>query len=127
MSTLEFALLALACFQPLIIGTIAFYGVGRVMDLGGVDQRLSSIRSRISGFRFYECATYSRLTGMLAYGSQVFSILIAYLIYDVDLLFFFAEAMFLADYGVTEFCVLSTFMALFVLGVSFDKRSTQFA
>ena len=49
------------------------------------------VRQRLRSTRFFECAAYSRLVGWLRYGTQGLALCAVFLIYDLDLIFFFAE------------------------------------
>ena len=125
MFSFEFLILCISCFQPLVLGILVFIGIGNITTKIFLN-KAGSIRSKLSSFRFYECATYSRLTSMVVYGSQFFSIFLAFLIYDVDLIFILAEVIFFADYSIDDLLVLSVFILLFICGVMYDKYTTGF-
>jgi NADH:ubiquinone oxidoreductase subunit 3 (subunit A) len=49
-----------------------------------------------------------------------FSIVIAFIIYDVDFVFFFSEVFMLANYGFIAYWVLSCFLLLMFVGLWYD-------
>jgi NADH:ubiquinone oxidoreductase subunit 3 (subunit A) len=53
--------------------------------------RSLGIRQRQKSTRFFECAAYSRLSGWVRYGTQSLALCAVFLLYDVDLVFFFTE------------------------------------
>jgi len=107
----------LACFQPLVIGLIVMLGVGRFTPMGAHSAFTGGVRNNTTAFRFFECATYSRLGSQLHYNVQVFSICLAFLLYDVDLFFFLAEAVHLDSNSLYEVALLGVFILLFIFGV----------
>lgn len=52
-----------------------------------------STRLRLRGVRFFECASYPRRQEGLRYQSQVTPLMAVFLIYDLDLIFFFADVL----------------------------------
>ena len=77
----------------------------------------SGVRNQTSAFRFFECAAYSRLGSRLHYNIQTFSICLAFLLYDIDLFFFFAEATHLDTNGALDLCIMAVFLLLFMAGL----------
>ena len=67
MAISELLLLILSCAQPAIIGLLAFVGLGRQVSSKDLAQSLSSMHQKLGVYRFYECATYSRLNGLAKY------------------------------------------------------------
>jgi NADH:ubiquinone oxidoreductase subunit 3 (subunit A) len=51
------------------------------------------VRQRLRNVRFFECAAVPRLVGTLRYNIQGLAFCGLFLIYDVDLVFFFAEGL----------------------------------
>jgi len=126
MFSFEFLIIFISCFQPLLIGILVFVGVGRIFNKT-VFNKLGSIRSKLSSFRFYECATYSRLSSMVVYGSQFFTIFLAFLVYDVDLIFILPSTILSSDYSIDDLVLLLIFILLFIAGMSYDKKNTNFS
>lgn len=120
MSSVEFVLGYVACFQPLVIGLAAFIGLGRFAPAGATSAHISTTRNSLSAYRFFECATYSRLGSRLNYNVQTFSICMAFLLYDLDLFFFLPEASHLESNGPLELFAIAVFLAFFVVGLWFD-------
>lgn len=117
MGLTELALIALSCSQPIIIGLLAFMGLGRQVSSSDLAQSLSSMHQKLGNYRFYECATYSRLGSLVRYQISFFSVLIAYVVYDVDLVFFVSEAIMLSSYGIVGYCLLAFFILCMVIGL----------
>jgi NADH:ubiquinone oxidoreductase subunit 3 (subunit A) len=120
MGSLEFVLSLVACFQPLVIGALVVVGLGRLSPPLGAGGRAGGLRGSTSAFRFFECASYSRLSSRLHYNMQTFSICLAFLLYDIDLFFFFAESTHLDSNSIYELCLLAIFLGLFMFGLWFD-------
>ncbi len=91
MFTSDLCLLVLVYAQPPILGILLIFALwARLTDTAWLSQQLG-IRRRLRSTRFFECAAYSRLIGWLRYGTQGLALCAVFLIYDVDLIFFFAE------------------------------------
>ena len=87
MSLFELSM-SIVCFsQPIIIGLVAFIGTMNCLQSSAMFSVNLANRARLGTFRFYECATFSRSTALFRYGIAFTSILCAYLVYDIDLLF----------------------------------------
>lgn len=120
MSSMEFVLGYVACFQPLVIGLAAFVGLGRLVPSSATSAHTGTSRNHLSAYRFFECATYSRLGGRLSYNMQTFSVCMAFLLYDLDLFFFLPEAAHLESNGPLELAVIGVYLAFFAAGLWFD-------
>ena len=55
--------------------------------------RILSIRLRLQGVQFFECAAAPRLTGEVRYSTPVLLLIAVFLLYDLDLVFFLAEVL----------------------------------
>lgn len=83
--------------QPPFIGLLLFGLTRQSLSNQSLFSHLRAARKRFKGVRFFECAAYPRLLGRLRYDLQALSLAVVFLIYDVDLLFFFSEV-YAADY-----------------------------
>jgi NADH:ubiquinone oxidoreductase subunit 3 (subunit A) len=77
--------------QPPIFGFIFF-----ALSRSGVAAKfffsfLRATRVRYKSVKFFECAVYSRLVNSIQYDIFVLSFCILFILYDVDLIFFFTE------------------------------------
>jgi NADH:ubiquinone oxidoreductase subunit 3 (subunit A) len=93
MHTQDFALMFLLTAQPLFLFCLLFLLTHRSLNQSSLFSRLFAIRQRTRSVRFFECAAHSRLVSQLRYSIQVLSLLVLFIIYDVDLLFFLSEAL----------------------------------
>ncbi len=92
MADLEFFIAVCMLAQPPFFGFI-FFSVTR----SGVASRfffsyLKTTRKRFKSVKFFECAVYSRLLNSIQYDIYVLSFCVLFILYDVDLIFFVAEA-----------------------------------
>lgn len=84
--------LMLFCFlQPPFVGMLLFSLTRQGLLNRTYLASLRSIRKKAKGARYFECAVYPRLLGQLRYDLQVLSFVLIFILYDVDLLFFFSE------------------------------------
>ena len=66
---------------------------GDAPNHSGTQMRIKKTgRIKKKSVRFFECAVYARLIGHLRYDIQILAFCALFIIYDVDLVFFLAEA-----------------------------------
>jgi NADH:ubiquinone oxidoreductase subunit 3 (subunit A) len=123
----EFLFLAASCLQPLVVGFAAFAGLGRQATSADLAQSLATVDQKLGAFRFYECASYSRLGSLLRYNISFFSILVAFIIYDVDFIFLFSELLMLSGYGAACWFVLAFFVLCLVVGLWYDYSAVGYS
>jgi NADH:ubiquinone oxidoreductase subunit 3 (subunit A) len=123
----EFLILATSCLQPLVIGLVAFSGLGRQIASADLAQSLATVNQKLGAFRFYECASYSRLGSLLRYNVSFFSILIAFIIYDIDFIFLVSEVLMLSGYGAACWFAFSFFILCLVVGLWYDYSSVGYS
>jgi NADH:ubiquinone oxidoreductase subunit 3 (subunit A) len=123
----EFLILSASCLQPLVIGVVAFFGLGRQIASADLAQSLATVNQKLGAFRFYECAGYSRLGSLLRYNISFFSILIAFIIYDIDFIFLVSEVLMLSGYGAACWFALSFFILCLVVGLWYDYSSVGYS
>ncbi len=126
MSAIEVILVVASAAQPLCVGAVAYLGFIRTLSRSSLSSTISSRRDRLSSFRFYECATYSRLTSSFVYPLSFTSVLCAYVVYDVDLALFLCEVLLLADAGSMECFVCCVLLALTAAGLCYDYKVTGY-
>jgi len=126
MLSFDFVVASVACTQPLIIGLLAFIGFGRVTAWTTVYQSLTGLRSSITNFRVYECATATRLNNLVSFNFAFFSVIVTFLIYDVDLVFFASELILISGSGPLELIVLTLLLFLLVFGLVLELRVNNF-
>lgn len=122
MSILEVTLLVISVTQPLCVGALAYVGLSRSLARSGLGSVVSARRERLAAFRFYECATYSRLSSAFVYPISFTLVLCAYVIYDVDLALFLSEVLLLSDAGLAEVSIFGMLVVFTAAGLLFDYR-----
>lgn len=81
---------------------------------------LRAARRRFKNVRFFECGAYARLIGSLRYDVQALSFVVVFVLYDVDLFFFFSEVLMNEWWGPQQLILAGTYLALFVAGLWYD-------
>lgn len=80
-------LLTLVCLiQPLLIGILIVLGIKGQKNFSYF-KLYSAIRESSQPSRLYECSTYSRLSSKFTYQVWTLSLMMAFLIYDIEVLF----------------------------------------
>jgi len=122
MSLLEIVSFVVSASQPLCVGAVAYLGLVRSVSRSSILNTLGSRRDRLASFRFYECATYSRLTSAFVYPISFVAVLCAYIVYDVDLSLFLCELLLLGDAGFLEYFTLIVLVFFTVAGLVYDYK-----
>ncbi len=78
------------------------------------------VRQRLRSTRFFECAAYSRLVGWLRYGTQGLALCAVFLIYDLDLIFFFAEMSTYDHWTWGQLALCVVYFLFFACGLVYD-------
>lgn len=126
MFNIDLLIIILASVQPLIIGLIVTLSINNLFYNSKFYKYYNNIRSKTTTTKLYECSTYSRLNNNFTYSIQTASMCLAYLIYDVDVIFFFSESTHLSNYNINEFWVLIILILFFILGIFFDYNKLTF-
>jgi len=109
------------------VGVLANVGLIRSLSRAGIGSVLAVRRDRVSAVRFYECATYSRLSNTFTYPISFLAVLCAYIIYDLDLTLIVADILLLGDCGWSECLVLGLIILLTVFGLTVDYRLSGYS
>ena len=120
MLTAEFVWAAAAFILPPLFGFAVF-----ALSRAGLSGRhlltlLRATRMRHKSVKFFECATYSRLLNSVQYDVFVLSFCVLFILYDVDLIFFFTEATCLDLWAWGEVGFLAGNFILLALGLWYD-------
>ena len=91
MLTSDLLIVLLVYAQPPLLGLLLAMVIRPALVDAAWFSRYMGARQRFRSTRFFECASYARLTGWLRYGTQSLALCAVFLIYDIDLVFFFAE------------------------------------
>lgn len=117
---LELIVFVVSLTEPLIIGALMFISLGRIMSSESVSSLVASVRSSSSPYKFYECASYTRLTSLVALNTPFLVIMLAYVIYDVDVVLLISEVSLCASFGLRELIVLALYFYFFIVGLYLD-------
>ena len=119
MASLDLVMFLLGGLQPAVVGSVLFLTLRKAITPNG-----SALRSHKAAEapQAYECATVARLPNLLAYGVFFLSLLVAYLVYDVDLVFFFIAPTLAPVFAAVDLVTMGFFLLCFVVGVFFDVR-----
>jgi hypothetical protein len=106
MLTLDFLVFFVMVAQPMCLGSLLF-AIARQRLLSGLGWGARNLgpRLRLRGTRFFECAAYPRLQGVVRYQTQALALCGVFLIYDLDLLFFFPELARLGVWSTWQVCL----------------------
>lgn len=124
---LEFLLLIVVSFEPALIGLLVFIGLGREVGINNILKLIYSSRASSTPYRFYECASYSRLAPVVVYSLPFILVLLAYLIYDVDFILLVSESSLASTFGLYETGVLICYIYFFGLGLLIDYVVSGYA
>jgi len=123
MFSLDFFILFVSFSQPLIVGLLAYIGLGRYVSKSSLSV-WSDKSIKTSQVRVYECSTFTRLSPVTKYAIPMSNLLCAFIVYDVDLILFVSEVVSLLTYSVAELIILFFFIFCFFCGLVIDYRKT---
>ena len=103
MFNFDTTIIILASVQPLLIGLLVTLSFNNLFFNSKFYKYYNNIRNKTTTTKLYECSTYSRLNNKYTYGVQTISMCLAYIIYDVDVIFFFSESTQFLEYSFSEF------------------------
>lgn len=123
MSYFDLIIVIIACFQPIIIGFVVTIGISQVTLSFSVFKKLSAHKSKVTSTRLYECSTNYRLAHFVIFELNAIALVLLYLIYDVDFMFFLAETTTLSNYSMTNLFMLAYLVFLFILSLCIDSQA----
>lgn len=95
MFSYDIIIMIFSCTQPILIGFLTIIGFGRLSAFDKYFLLNNDLQNKSLYVRIYECSTISKLNNLFNVDINVFILVISYLIYDVDLIFFFSETVFI--------------------------------
>lgn len=127
MFSYDIIIMIFSCTQPILIGFLTIIGFGRLSAFDKYFLLNNDLQNKSLYVRIYECSTISKLNNLFNVDINVFILVISYLIYDVDLIFFFSETVFIFTLSWFELFFLSILILLLIIGLFFDfnKNSTS--
>ena len=106
--------------QPPIFGFLFFALVRNGITNAHLFAFLKTTRRRTTGVKFFECATHSRLINAAQYDIFIVALCVLFVLYDIDLVFFFTEAVAIDSWSIYEYYFVFVNFSLFILGLWFD-------
>lgn len=111
----------LFCYlQPPFIGLLLFSLTRQGLLNRTYLTSLRFIRKKAKGARYFECAVYPRLVGRLKYDLQVLSFVLIFVLYDVDLVFFYSEILTFDTWAPSQALLFAVYAVFFVGGLAYD-------
>lgn len=126
MADAELLVFVLAAFQGFFFFIFIF--LSAVTRLLGVFffQRSWASRKRVKTTRLFECAVYSRLNSQLRYSVQALGLLAAFVIYDVDLIFFLPEVCHVSAWAPHQAAIFAAYVGFFLFALAYDNKKGGF-
>jgi NADH:ubiquinone oxidoreductase subunit 3 (subunit A) len=126
MASLDMVMYTVSCVQPLAIGLIIWWGLGAWVGSLADKAALGAPRTRPSSLRMFECSSNGRLTSRVSISLNSLGVCLAFVLYDIDLFFFFAETAHLSSSSPTELIFLAFYYVLFCGGLWYDYHKFGF-
>lgn len=120
MNYIDLLILICSCFQPIIIGYLVFIGMGLQFSIFSFFFKNTAINFKNSSTRLYECSTNYRLAHLVLFELNALGVVLAYLVYDVDFIFFLSEIPLFNYYSNLSWLLYLYLFALFLLGLCVD-------
>lgn len=122
MSLFDLTIVFISAFQPIVIGYLSLLSIYNLVSYDFFFFSTQGSDISLLNSRVYECSTYSRLNNMFSYDINTISLLLAFLVYDVDFIFFFAETSVIFNLTILDFFIFLVFLVLFIFGILFDVK-----
>lgn len=126
MADLELLLFILTLFPGIFFIILLALSILSRVNSSLLYQRSWSNRKHIKTSRFFECAAYSRLNSQFRYDIQTLGIFAAFIIYDVDLIFFIPEVYHISMWSCHQFFFFFAYVYIFCLALSIDRAKGGF-
>lgn len=119
-------IIILASVQPLIVGFLVIFSIKNYFYSFFFYRYYNAIRVKTITTKLYECSTYSKLTSKYSYSIYTLSSCVMFIVYDVDLIFFFSETNSFINNSTQNLIVLVVLFFLFIVGFMFDYKYFTF-
>lgn len=120
MLSAEFIVAFFMFLQPPVFGFLFFALVRNGIISTHLFSFLKTSRRRLQSVKFFECAAHPRLLNAVQYDIFILSFCVLFILYDVDLIFFFTEAVNYEGWSYFEFTFVMANFLLLVLGLWYD-------
>lgn len=126
MFTLDLFVILFSIIQPSIFGLFLFLFIRSAIPGKLFFSSLKNAKKRYKGTRFFECATFPRLLGKVKYELHTLTFIVAFVVYDVDLLFFISGSILVDSWSMAEFLCFILFFFFFIIGLAYDITQQNF-
>jgi hypothetical protein len=92
MLSFEFFVTFVVFIQPPLVGLLLFMLGRTALSSKFIFSFFKTYKKKLKGIKFFECAAYPRLVNTFQYDIFILSFCIVFILYDLDLIFFFTEA-----------------------------------
>jgi NADH:ubiquinone oxidoreductase subunit 3 (subunit A) len=116
----DFLISVIVLIQPPVVSFIIFNLTKNFIFINNWFEQLFLSRKKKKSIKFFECSVYSRLINHFQYDIHCIIFCILFILYDVDLLFFFSEALFLDNWSLLDFFLFTIYIIFFLLGFWYD-------
>ena len=120
MFDLDFLLLLISFLQPTVIAYVIFFFTKNSLFYFSWFEQLSFIKKKKKSIKFFECSVYSRLINYYQYDIHCFMFCVLFILYDVDLIFFFSEVIFFDMWSFLEIFLFIFYLFFFYFGFWYD-------
>ena len=120
MFDIDLSIMIVSYIQPPILAYIIFLFTKNSLFNFSWFEQMSFIRKKRKSIKFFECSVYSRLINYYQYDIHCFIFCILFILYDVDLIFFFSEAAFLDSWSFLDFFIFVVYVFFFLIGFWYD-------
>lgn len=126
MFDLDFVIMLICYIQPPVLSYIIFVFTKNSVFSYSWFEQLSFIKKKKKSIKFFECSAYSRLINYYQYDIHCFIFCILFILYDVDLIFFFSESVFIESWSIFDALVFLMYLFFFFMGFWYDYERYSF-
>lgn len=120
MMDFDFSLMLIFYVQPPVLAYVIFLLTRNFIFNFSWFENLSFIKKKRKSIKFFECSVYSRLINYYQYDIHCLIFCVLFILYDVDLIFFFSEVIFLDNWSLFNFFIFFIYILFFVIGFWYD-------
>lgn len=120
MLDLDLSLMLIFYVQPPVLAYIIFLLTKNFIFNFTWFENISNVKKKRKSIKFFECSVYSRLINYYKYDIHCLIFCILFILYDVDLVFFFSEVIFLDNWSILNFFLFYVYVLFFIIGFWYD-------
>ena len=126
MLSFEFIITFCVFIQPPVLGILLFVLGRTAISSKFIFSFFKVYKKKLKGVKFFECAVYPRLLNTFQYDIFILSFCLIFILYDLDLIFFFTEATNITNWTIFEFIFILFNFLMFLLGIWVDYIKNGF-